>query len=741
MPDFPFPYQPALPPELVYPWSEPAPQPLTPEAQAATAPPELQPGIGVPAAALETAVPPAPQFGPPPEGAPPFQPPPEPAPPPPMPYATPPPKSVAEFPGVSITTEGQPGAPALGPPPVAGPPLSPEEEHYRQTAEQYSGNPLAIPDDAERQRRLNELDPFQLAEANTRDQQARAEMVTRRRKEIADADALAARQHADDWKAANARTQAQMDALLADADKLANTKVDPSGGVHGGRLVAGVIASIIGGLVQGRTGSARNAGLDALTGAIDRGIDAQKADLANKREAINMKRNVLGAEFARHGDMYQAEEAVRLATWKHVDDTLAFEQQNYDPRGRTALLIANQRQQIRGAMQQAAAATRQKFFDNNIKLQDSARQQQLADETLRHNRTSEYVQLRELDERRADREEARDQRRADKSAEHADKESERDRQFAIGGTAHVQVGDDGKPVLGADGKPAVSYDDLRNADGSRWRAASPEETSKLREKKTAATQLTKLYDRVLAIRDRAGGESKWGNSDDYQELKGLEKEILLLKKQGTQGMSSDADMENLAGAAGAEDVTSFRSRAAGLKAARARTVDTLNQSFRDARYSGPQLVFPEPEPAKNTPAEDRTQRLIQKPNESLDDVVKAEIDKRTAARGYPLDIGDPADQALYQEALAAGRKGFDPGASVEQRGNIDALARQAAGAGEDAAAARQVLQQIARGADTSRLRSLAGDALEAIERSKRPAPRGPTSAAVVVPDELKLGVP
>lgn len=619
------------------------------------------------------------------------------------------------------------------------------EQHYQQTAAQYAGDPLAIPDEHERQRALDSLDPYQLAEVNARDVERRNAFVAQRRKEYAAADAEAARQHLESWKAATQATQAKMDQTLADAERIASTKIDPMGGVHGGRRFAGILGAIIGGLVQGKTGAQRNFALDAYTETINAGIEAQKAELANKRGAVDLRRNTLAAEFARHGDMFQAEEAVRMAAWRHADDLLAFEQQNYDPRGATALKIANQRAQIHAALAQSADAAKQKFFDNHLKLQDAARQQQIADETARHNRETTGLGYAQLKSAAADRAAARDAHLADKAAEKADKEAERDRQFAIGGFAKVKLGADGKPAMGADGKPVVEYDELRDADGKKWRAESPEATRELRQKKSSATEVISIIDEIRAIRDRVGGESKLLNTDDAQRLEVLQARAKLLTKAGTQGMSSDKDMETLEDAAGTSNATSWRSQEARLREARARTESALNVAFRDAKYSGPAITYPEATPAKNTADEDRKQALIQKPGElSLDDAVKREIEARTAARGYSqLDLNDPADRAIYDESVAAGRKAtgaIGEGASLDQRSNIEALARAAAGGGEDAATARQVLQTIAGSADTAKLRALAKEELDAIERRKRPTPRGPTSAPLDIPEELKLGI-
>jgi len=747
-----------------------------PPPSGAAGPFALQPGIGIPLTALD-ALPPPPMLGPQPqpqlEGAPA-----------PAPAARPeldggapegsPPYAPIVLPDDALRIPPPPtalAAPAVPPSPatepaVFGPPLSPEEQHYALTAKQYASTPFAIPDDKEQQRYLNELalrDPAGFSQLNIEHELAREKAASAERLAIINRDYdhqlanLKARTEADRI------TQQKSDALLADATRLAATKIDPSGGLSKGQKVAGILAAFVGGLVQGRTGSATNAGLEALNMAINRGIEAQKADLANQREGLNLRRGALAEEYARHGNVYQAEETARLATLQYADNLLSIHQQDYDPRGTTALKIASLRQGIAAQQQQALQAFKQKTYENELKLQDARRQQQLADETAWHNRAQiglGYAQLQSADaDRRAARDARRDEkdaRREEKLAELADKEAERDRQFSIGGVPHLVLDADGKPVGGGDG-PAVSYDPLRNVDGKIWRAASPEEHKELREKKTAATQLILLYDRALALRDKVGGESGAFNTAEYQELKGIEKEILLLKKAGTQGMSSDKDMDNLVAAAGADDLTSFRSRAPGIEAARERTITKLNQDFRDANYTGPAFRFPRAMPTTNTPEEDRAVQLLEKPSGgfareladalaerrrglspdearafgppiSEDDIRRAGfrvgIDPRTGLNtpsiGIPLT---PAQRGVFLDVAT----NFDPDVSAEQRNDVAQLAAVAGGDTKQAATARARLQNYVDHASSMALRDLARRALsEAAFASLPGTPESPS---------------
>jgi hypothetical protein len=679
-------------------WNEAPVEQLPPQTPVTVAPPDEFPPL--PDAGLAAPVPPPVEPGPPEQLAPP------------LPVATlgnaigPPP--VAELPT------------QLGPPPTAllgAPPPITELPSVRDARAQEVLNQRALHDRAG------------FAEDVVRDREDRNAYIARRRKEMADDDISAARQNAEDLRAASAATQQKMDVVMADAQRIAATRIDPTGGLTGGRRIAGVISAIIGGLVQGRTGSARNAGLDALVDTINRGIDAQKADLANQREGVNLRRSVLAQEFARHGDMYRAVETVRLAALQHADDLLATEQQKYNSQGRTGLLIAGERAEAAGEQAASIEALRLRTNEEARKEREQLRKEVDTAANIANQRATIGLGYARINEDREQRKEARAARAEDKALERADKEAERRRQFAIGGIPKVRVGADGKPVMGPDGKPAIDYDVLRNNDGSVWEAESSEATRELRTKKTTSTEVVAIIDEIRAIRGRVGGESKLLNSKDAQRLGVLKARAQLLTKQGTQGMSSDKDMDTIEDAAGTTDAASWRDQEGKLEEARARSISALNQALRDAKYSGPAIDFPESRPTESTLDEIKFEGLLTKPDESLDQA-RQRIDE---ARAGGFDVG------------------YNPDASIKQQVGIARLGQEATGPADDqgAALARTRLQKIAAEAPTSALRQLAratlesalrsglGSAEETTTASGARGPQGEQSSATAVPDELR----
>lgn len=320
----------------------------------------------------------------------------QPAPPPvPPPFGPQLPASVDEVPGFTISQEAPPPPPPIGPDSFVTPgdpnAVLPSERVDR------AANPFA--DEHDRQTYLNDLarrDPAAFAEIKARDADEREKILAAARTKAINDDYEQQQRNFAAFQTAAAVTRAKSAQLEADAQRIANTKIDPTGGVHGMKRVAGVLAAIMGGLVQSRTGSARNGGLDALNSAIDKGIDAQRADLANQREGIGMRRSAMANEFAQNGDAYHSAEVMRLAAYKHADALLAQQAQDYDPAGATALKIAELRGGIAAQQQKIKNANDEATFKNAYEVTKAQQEQQKIDETRRHNMAEEGAKAAKL---------------------------------------------------------------------------------------------------------------------------------------------------------------------------------------------------------------------------------------------------------------------------------------------------------------------------------------------------------
>jgi hypothetical protein len=393
------------------------------------------------------------------------------------------------------------------------------------------------------------------------------------------------------------KTRADMESLNNEAIALSKTKIDPDRWYRNrsttGKIGAWV-AAIVGGLVSGRTGGP-NQGLANIMKMIDDDVDAQKADLQNQQQSLGMRRGIIADSYARSGDAFRAAEAFRMASYERVKADLMTQQSQFDPKSARAIQLGRMIQDV-GARQ---AAAQQAALERTFKLHTADAELQgklLANEAARRKLSgigaggspklspeqwkaqgytnvppmpmnpAEFKSWQEGQKRDADVGQAR-QAPADKT-----------RELGIPGL----VQKDGQPFLARDKTIAADL------------------TNKLDKSK----QIISIIDRIDAIRDRVGGESSWGNSDEYNQLKVLEKEALLLKKSGTQGMSSDSDMENITASLGASDVTSFRSKAAGLREARRRTEQAIKSELKSNGFDNLDLLkFDRPKVHENTDGE------------------------------------------------------------------------------------------------------------------------------------------
>jgi hypothetical protein len=677
-------------------------------------------------------------------------------PPPPIfnPFASPPPEALPDpfaappMPDALTGVAGQDLAhPFAG---QTAPTLLTPEQGYQQSAQQLSQSPFdpvtgdirADVSDADAQRYFDGLyqrDPLKAIELNNHLQDIKTRRALTERARIENEAWERQKQIDDDRRISREAANKKAEAIEADAMRIMNEHIDPSGGVTGGRAVAGILAAFMGGLVQGKTGSPVNAGLQALNTAIDRGIDAQKADLANRRGGIDARRSLLADEMARHGDEFRAQEAMRTAAQAHAITMLDIEMQNYSPRGTSFAKAAAMKAGLVAQMAKGQQERNDKLFESGLKEREQARKDFETRQNALHQRATTALGYAQIKAQRDERDFQRDLKRQDKADERADKDAERLRKFSLGSPRPTLALDkDGRPIAGPDGKPLTTGSQFMNVDKdgkqTPWTVEDPDDRRAMKSKIVAASEISDMIDEVLDIRDKVGGESSLWNSEAKQRLDVLQARIALVRKGGTQGMSSDKDFENLAKSIGADNLNSFRSQAAKLKEARERTLAELNSEMRAANYTGPAVSFANKYAGStNTPEDDKRQALLADPNLSLDDAIKANVDKVVADRGYGIDVSDPADQQLYQQIARDTAKRFQPGASETQAGDLAGYGKSAA-AGD--ASALDVLKEVAQHGHTSKLRKLAQEQIDAL--TPKAAPRGPQSDAVAVPDELRL---
>ena len=637
----------------------------------------------------------------------------------PAPAAPPPPTSAIPAPDAITGAGGMP----------APPPIEAERLDVSPTtiADQWARDPLHGPE-ADARAYAEQATPVQLLDQQRKIDQARQTKLVLDQARVDEENLRQLKADQDARARADVATKAQSDQIVADAMKLAHTKIDPDRWMStrtGGQRIAAFISAIGGGLVQGRTGAARNQGMDAIQMQIDRDIDAQKHDIETGKYGIAVRQNAVAQEYQRTGNLYQAAETMRLATYQAAINKMQTEQQNFDPEGTGWVRYGMGIQDMKARAAAANESMRRNIFDENYKVAQLDVQRENARREAAKTKADQALGWARLAEDKRQREQAALIHREEKQAVRDDKAAEDERKLSIGTLPRLKVDADGKPALDDRGAPVVESGALKQRSGKTFLAPDDMTRKTLADKTLAASEVADIINQVLDIRDKVGGESRAFNSDEKQKLDVLQNRLVVLAKAGTQGMSSDEDMKKLSASLGADDVSSFRARAAGLIEGRDRATAEINKAYRIAGYDGAPIEFPNKYGAapKNTLEEDRLQRLLEKPGVTFDNVFGAELRKRELGLSpdqlHPdqqdraaVDAAVAEDQARIKDAYQAARSSYDPGASPEQQQQIAELASAAAGKGPASVAALKVLHQVATSAPTTRLRQLAKGAIE-----------------------------
>lgn len=696
---------------------DPTPPPVTPtpvDVAPAPAPVEpQQPGLGIPAAAFDAAVnsPPLPPDQPPPGVPPPFAAAPIGAPPAfPAPAPGPVPSDVRALQHLPFNL--------AGPPPIAPEPLDTSAAAsggLGGVQEQWAADPLHAPapvaqewaqgaaplDVLEQRRRLEETRQTRLVADQARIEEDNLRQVR--------AD-IAARQKAD------AVTQAKSDQIVADAIKLSQTKVDPGRWMSTrsiGQKLAAYIAVIAGGLYQGRTGGARNIGMDMIQQHIDRDIDAQKADIESGRYSLGVRQNQIAQEFARTGNLYQATQTVRLATYHAAVNKMLTDQQNFDPRGTGWLNYATAIQDMRGRIAQAGESQRKTIFEEEYKRNTQILQlEKQADERWKNRQDVAIAwtkEGREAGKEKADSTVYSPQQLAilnpglpvppipmtqaentkwlgtqkegqqAVTAARANTADERARQFGVGEV----VDDKGQPVL---------FRDVAIA-------------GKVADSKGAVDSAVQLVDQIVSARQKYGWSSDLIRSPEWRKMQADYGALVLQKKNTDQlGVLSESDMDLIGKSLGTKDPTEARDPIAGLQAARGNMINNVNAQIRGQavlpagrtlkRWEPP----PPPAPVRPTPS-DRDLELVMAP----------ELDLRADGKGvkerFGNVVGVPDDEPGGENILGSKQlkilddwyadiRGPDPSEQAQLHGDLqrpadDSLHAKAAKRTQELSAARE----------------------------------------------------
>lgn len=389
-----------------------------------------------------------------------------------------------------------------------------------------------------------------------------------------------------------------------------------------GQKLAGYLTAMLGGYLAPQTGG-RNSGIDFMTKLAD-------DDANQKWTAWREQRQLVGDAETQADADYDMANTFRLASYEQVIRSLDSQMNLLDPEGTAALKVRSARDGVRAAQAAALDAAEKEHFgrtEKMIKLDQDERR--LAIDAAKAQS--------EIDKRNA---EIAKLNRAGTGGASASKVKYTPEELAVrypgmptppAGSAPMtdaeysrfleakQKGQNlAEPTEGqklqldrALGDPRKQGQLLRKADGSVYLMPA-DAAPKLRSQFAKASRIVDILDEIDYLRGKVGGETSWGNSDEYRRIIALKDEVVALRKAGTEGMSSDADMARLEGALGAKDPTSFRSQAAGIKQGRINVEKALQAELRAALYDGPQVAFPRKfKAAAKTPDQRELDKLVQ----------------------------------------------------------------------------------------------------------------------------------
>lgn len=226
---------------------------------------------------------------------------------------------------------------------------------------------------------------------------------------------------------------------------------------------------------------------------------------------------------------------------------------------------------------------------------------------------------------------------------------------------------------------------------------SKDEIPDVRKKMIANDQIMAITDEMRQIvSDSSGAGMKlgqWTGSPQQKRLEVLKQQLVLLRKQGTTGMSSDGDMARLEAAGGVKSVNDLRGALDALNEAREQQVKSINSTLYGHGYRGKKVEWADPLKTKAPMSADQEEaRRIQgsrnvavtpeslerRPGETSADMIRRSRDELSA---QPAGI-PPRDKQVIDTWAATVA---DPKAGKKQRDEANAFLGNLASSAQDPA--------------------------------------------------------
>lgn len=475
---------------------------------------------------------------------------------------------------------------------------------------------------ADEQRAIASMTPEQLVQFKSdRDsilmlKQARAE------RDALEADHRKAQENFAIQEEVAARTAADMKAVIADAQRLANTKVDPDR-YRKTRGLGQELGDIFAAFSLGLSGN-MDAAMNVVDSKIERDIQAQTADLNNQYQALGLRRGAIAEEYARHQDLHRARESYRLAAYQNLSDRIKTDLQQYDPAGSIAMRKREQLAQLEAAKAAAAQkieADRQKHNLEVIKTAVDVRKQMLEESKFDFEKQKAAAKAgavkpikfedepRTLDDLRG----MGFKIPADfKLPAGATGISIRQaRTIAEGGKATEDWGKAARENSPEELARATGVEQLKDVDGKQLTFIDNKKVAGAYE---ASDNAVRILDELISLRETQGGSTDLMKSPAWRKAHVKFANLLLNQKTRDElGALTGSDLQLEAKKLGTSDPTEWRDPRPGLLEARRQIVEGMNTMLRTqapgqnpARWGPPP---PQP-PAPKTPEDTAFQKAL-----------------------------------------------------------------------------------------------------------------------------------
>ena len=631
-----------------------------------------------------------------------------PAPPGPDPSSWVPPDLTAQSAPPDVVPHGlQPGLPiptgaldAAGPPPMPqpGPEAPPERSWFHDPRWEASHDTL------DNESAWNEsVDPLAAGNAQIALDAQRSDYTHEHQKANLDREAQAAQENNRILHESNARTQKELAEIDADYKKLVNENVGWAS-KSAPQKIAGFISAVVGGLVQSRTGGARNTGMDMIDKIIDGEVAEHRAKIGDLRD----RRKDIAAQFGQHLDTYRTEEAMRQSMYELTARQIENDASNLDPRGTQHAKRLALATDVRQRAAAARAAAEEKLFDRNIKSAKQALDERAQLATERQNKSSNALgwannanatQRLAYDKTKDERDygikvrevTAKETEEARKVTEAGEKAN---RELGVGGatqttTVKQQVPD---PVTGKTVERDVTVstpDQLRSKPkagqkvGDIWHAPDPAARALLVKQASGNQDLVNSATELKRLREANGGANNWtspGVQADFKQL--VNRAVVAAANSKGQSLADEQSFNQYRDALFGADPSKYRvgDVEKRIESAMADGTRSYHAALKFNGYDGKLPSFDRPAAEAGLSTAEGASKEVQQGKtsaEAASDATPGALGKLNpfGSQGF-LNPNQKSEQQLQEQAFNATDSPEIPGLSVDQAAGVKALLAQ-----------------------------------------------------------------